>query len=163
MSDSQTNYRAVNIPADTAPPDYSYTARRAEILQLIEEAGHPDSLNQSRLADRYDVARSTISRDFDRIREFIQESIGTHRHAISASVYRKAIKEFTERGDYDDAIDAVESWNEWLREEGVREVEPETERRELSGDGDGAPQTLEVTREVVTDDDDTDWDVDGTP
>jgi len=149
MSDSQTNYRAVNIPADTAPPDYSYTARRAEILQLVEEAGHPDSLNQSRLADRYDVAPSTISRDFDRIREFIQESIGAHRHAISASVYRKAIREFTERGDYDDAIDAVESWNEWLREEGARNVEPSTEKRELAGEVGLSTSLSEVEKEML--------------
>jgi hypothetical protein len=133
MSDAQTDYRAVEIPEDTPAAEYSYTARRAEILQLVEEAGHPDAINQSRLADRYDVARSTISRDFDRIREYVREHIGAHRHAISAAVYRKAIKEYTDRGEYDKAVDALESWNEWLREEGARDTEPDETAVTLDG------------------------------
>jgi len=125
MSDEQTNYRAVNVPEDTEPEDYSYTERRAEILQLIEEAGHPDAINQSRLADRYDVARSTVNRDFNRVREYYRDHLGDHRHAISASVYRKAIKEYVNRGEFDTAVEVMESWNEWLREEGVRDTEAE--------------------------------------
>jgi len=133
MSDAPTDYRAVEIPEDTPPEEYSYTVRRAEILQLTEEAGHPDAVNQARLADRYGVARSTVSRDFDRIREYYREHIGDHRHAISAAVYRKSIKEYSERGEYEKAVKVMESWNDWLREEGVRDVEPDG--LELSGDG----------------------------
>jgi transcriptional antiterminator len=132
MSDSTTDYRAIEVPEDTPPEEYAYTVRRAEILHLVEEAGHPDAINQSRLAERYGVARSTISRDFDRIREYYREHLGTHRHAITAAAYRKAIKEYIDRGEYSEAIDALESWNEWLREEGVRDTE--AEELEVSGD-----------------------------
>jgi len=36
--------------------EYHWTERRAELLQLIETAGHPDSISPTRLADRYDVS-----------------------------------------------------------------------------------------------------------
>jgi hypothetical protein len=125
-----TDYDSYETPDDTPPAEYNYHARRSEILELIREAGHPSHLNQNRLADRYDVAQSTISRDFSALREYIRENLGTHRHTITDSVYRKAIKEYTDRGEYDKAIDALESWNEWLREEGARDTEPDEHRIE---------------------------------
>ena len=131
-----TDYDSYQVPEDKAPEEYTYNERRAEILELIREAGHPEHLNQTQLGNRYDVHQSTISRDYDALREYIRDSLGTHRHAITDSVYRKAIKEYTDRGEYNEAIDALESWNEWLREEGARDVEPETERRELENTGD---------------------------
>jgi hypothetical protein len=138
MSDTQTEYRAVNVPADKPPSEYSYVERRAEILELIEEAGHPDALTKTRLADRYDISPAQITKDFDRLREYIRDTLGHHRHAISEALYHKAIKEYTDQGNYDKAIDALESWNEWLREEGARDIEPPTEKREHTGE-DGGP------------------------
>jgi len=143
MSDI-TDYRAVNVPDDTPPSEYSYVERRAEILSLIEEAGHPDALNQTRLSERYGTSQSNISKDFDRLREYIRNTLGHHRHAISEALYHKAIKEYTDRGEYDKAIDALESWNEWLREEGAREIEPPTEKREHAGEGGGPLMILET-------------------
>jgi len=153
MSDETTDYRAVEVPEDEQPQEYSYTVRRAEILQLVEQAGHPDAVNQSRLADRYGVARSTISRDFDRIREYYREHIGDHRHAISAAVYRRSIKEYTDRGEYEKAVKVMESWNEWLREEGVRDVEPDEQKLEHTGPDGGNPFEFSVT---FSDDDGSD-------
>lgn len=120
-----TDYGAYQIPEEKPATEYNHNERRAEILDLMREAGHPDQLNQTRLAERYDCNQSTISRDFSRLREHIRDELGTHRHAITDSVYRKAIKEYTDRGEYDKAIDALESWNEWLREEGARNTTPE--------------------------------------
>jgi hypothetical protein len=131
MSDI-TNYRGVTIPEDTPPSEYSYVERRAEILSLIEEAGHPGALNQTQLAGRYDTSQSNISKDFDRLREYIRDTLGHQRHAISAALYRKAIKQYTDNGEYDKAIEALESWNEWLREEGARDTEPP--EHQLSGE-----------------------------
>jgi len=144
MRDGQTEYREVNVPGDKPPSEYSYVERRAEILELIEEAGHPDALTKTRLADRYDISPPQITKDFDRLRGYIRETLGHQRHAISESIYRKAIKEYTDRGEYDKAIDALESWNEWLREEGAREIEPPTEKREHAGEGGGPLMILET-------------------
>ena len=52
---SDVNHEAVDIPDDKPPSEYHWTERRAEILQLIAKAGHPDSISPTRLADRYDV------------------------------------------------------------------------------------------------------------
>jgi len=122
---SDTNYRAVTVPDDVPPAEYSYVVRRAEILELIEEAGHPDAIKKIRIAERYDVSPSQITKDFKRIRDYIRETLGHQRHAISESLYQKAIREYSERGEYDKAIEALESWNEWLREEGIRDTEAE--------------------------------------
>ena len=51
---SDVNHEAVDIPDDKPPSEYHRTERRAEILQLIETAGHPGSISPTRLADRYD-------------------------------------------------------------------------------------------------------------
>jgi len=143
MSDI-TDYRAVNVPDDTPPPEYSYVERRAEILSLIEEAGHPDALNQTRLSERYGTSQSNISKDFDRLREYIRDTLGHHRHAISEALYHKAIKEYTDQGNYDKAIDALGTWNGGRREEGAREIEPPTEKREHAGGGGGPLMILET-------------------
>lgn len=132
MSDT-TNYRAARVPEAKSPEEYTYVERRAEILELIDEAGHPENLVQRRLATRYDVSGAQISKDFDRIREFIRDTLGARRHAISETVFRKAIREKVEAGDMDGAVDAVQAWNEYLREEGVRDVEPEQRKTEISG------------------------------
>jgi len=148
MSDI-TDYRATSVPEDKPPTEYSYVERRAEILSLIEEAGHPDALTQTRLAERYDTSQSNISKDFNRLQDYIRETLGHQRHAISESLYRKALKEYTDRGEYDKAIDALESWNEWLREEGARDVEPETQ--EVTGEGGGPLSVVEFLSGEDTD------------
>jgi len=139
-----TDYDAYTVPEDKPPLEFNHHERRAEILQLMREAGHPDQLTQTRLAERYGCDQSRISRDFSRLREYIRDRLGTHRHTITDSVYRKAIKEYTDRGEYDKAIDALESWNEWLREEGTRDVEPPTEKREVTGEDGGPLMILET-------------------
>lgn len=123
MSES-TDYRSVTVPEDKHPTEYSYVERRAEILSLIEEAGHPDALNLTRLAERYDTSPSNIHKDKRRLREYYREHIGDHATSITEVVYRSAIKAYVDQGDYDKAIDALESWNDWLREEGARSVDP---------------------------------------
>jgi len=143
-----TDYDAYQVPEDKPAAEYNHNERRAEILDLMREAGHPDQLNQTRLAERYGCDQSRISRDFKRLREYIRDSLGTHRHTITDSVYRKAVKQYTDRGDYDKAIDALESWNEWLREEGARDVEPETQ--ELTGEDGGPVSVVEFLSEDPT-------------
>lgn len=123
MSDS-IDYASISIPDGKSPTEYTYTERRAEILSLIEEAGHPDQLNQTRLADRYGTSQSNISKDFKRLRDYYGKTLGRHRLTISETVYRKAVREYVDRGEFKKAVDVLESWNEWLREEGVREAEP---------------------------------------
>jgi len=133
MSDGP-DYRATNVPEDKAPKDYSYVERRAEILKLIEEAGHPRAISQTRLADRYGVSQGQLSQDVDRLRTYINENIDeTTVDSITETVYQKSIRELVDNGDYKDAVKAVESWNNWLMDRG--KVEKEPDKHEVDGSG----------------------------
>jgi len=130
----ETDYRTVEIPDDQPPGEYHWTERRAEILKLVEEAGHPRKVNQSRLADRYGVSEAQLSKDMGRLREFIVSNIDETRvDSITETVYQKAVSELMDNGEYKDAVKAVESWNDWLMDRG--KVEKEPDRHEVEGAG----------------------------
>ena len=128
------DYRSIEVPETKAATEYTYAERRAEILKLVEEAGHPRAINQTRLADRYGCAQSNISNDISVLREYITENIDeTTVDAITETVFQKSIRELVEQGDYKDAVKAVESWNDWLMDRG--KVEQEPDKHEIEGDG----------------------------
>jgi hypothetical protein len=128
------DYEAVNIPEQKPPNEYTYAERRAEILKLIQEAGHPKNVSRTRLGERYGVTHGQISQDIDRLQTFIQENIDEKRvDSITETVYQKAVSELMENGEYKDAVKAVESWNEWLMDRG--KVEKEPDKHEVDGDG----------------------------
>ena len=128
------DYRAIEVPTDKPPQEYTYAERRAEILQLIEEAGHPRAINQSRLGERYGCAQSNISNDVSVLREYITSNIDeTTVDTITETVYQKSIRELVDNGEYKDAVKAVESWNDWLMDRG--KVEQEPDKHEIEGDG----------------------------
>ena len=128
---SDVNYEAVDIPDDKPPSEYHWTERRAEILQLIEKAGHPDSISPTRLADRYDVSKSQISQDKSRLQEFIVEQIDEPAvDAITSTVFQTAVKELMDNDEYRKAAKTVADWNDWLGDRG--HVEREPDRLEIS-------------------------------
>ena len=128
------DYRAVNVPEDKPPSEFTYVERRAETLQLIEQAGHPRAINQSRLADRYDVSQGQISQDVDRLRSYIVANIDeTTVDSITETVYQKSVQELMSNGEYKDAVKAVESWNDWLMDRG--KVDKEPDKHEVEGSG----------------------------
>lgn len=123
---SDTDYRAIDVPEDKPPEEYHWTERRAEILQLIEKAGHPDSISPTRLASRYDVSKSQISQDKGRLQKFIVGEMDEDRvDAITATVYETAIRKLMENDEYRKAAKTVSEWNEWMGDRGVVEHEPD--------------------------------------
>lgn len=129
-----TDYRAINIDESQAPDEYHWTERRAEILKLVEEAGHPRAVNQSQLADRYGVSEPQICKDMKRLREYINSELDETRvDAITQTVYQKSIKELMDQKEYQKAVKAVESWNDWLMDRG--RVEKEPDKHEVGGEG----------------------------
>ena len=126
------DYRSIDVPDDKVPSDYTYAERRAEILQLIEQAGHPRAINQTSLAERYGCAQSNISNDVDVLREYITENIDERTvDSITETVFQKAIQELVNNGEYMDAVKATEKWNEWLFDRG--KVEKEPDKHEVDG------------------------------
>lgn len=92
-------YESIEIPAKS-PTEYTYAERRAELLQLVRQRGHPSALNQAELAERYEVSQQQISKDLDRLEEHIRASIGRRRDLTATSVYDRAIQGLLEAGEF---------------------------------------------------------------
>lgn len=122
----QPDYRSIKVPEGKHPDEYTWQQRRAEILKLIEKAGHPYALNQAELARRYDTSRQNIHHDFQRIREYELEHIDTDRmDYITHTGYHTAIRELMAEGEYEAATRALDRLNKWLFNRGHVEKEPE--------------------------------------
>jgi hypothetical protein len=143
---SDVNYEAVDIPDDKPPSEYHWTERRAEILQLIEKAGHPDSISPTRLADRYDVSKSQISQDKSRLQEFIVEQIDEPAvDAITSTVFQTAVRELMDNDEYRKAAKTVADWNDWLGDRGHVEREPDRLEANVSTLDDESKEILRET------------------
>lgn len=113
---SEPDYAATAIPTDKPRSDYSYVERRADLYQQILDLGHPDHINQTEVAQMYDVDQSTVSRDLDRIAEYVRESrvddLDRRALDVHASVSR-AIRELQQTDDVADTERAAELAMEW--------------------------------------------------
>lgn len=126
------DYRSVEIPTDERPSEYSYTERRAEILQFIEKAGHPGSVNQTQLGKRYGVSQQQISKDVDAIREYLVDSIDEQRvDAIVTTVFQTSLKELMAEDRYSEAAAVCSQWTSWLFDRGQLEKEPDKVEAEV--------------------------------
>jgi len=119
------DYSSVEPPAEEAPESYDHHARRADILRRIREAGSPFAINQARLADRYDVHESTISRDMDRLRESIDSHLGQDAKLLTRTLLETTVRELHAEGEWKAAWDVVMDWNDWLADVGEQEREPD--------------------------------------
>ncbi|WP_222919123.1 hypothetical protein [Natrinema sp. SYSU A 869] len=120
---SEPDYSDLEIPV-ADPSSFSWPQRRADLLDEIYARGHPSLINQTEMAERYDVNQSTISRDLDALADHIDETLGSRRSLASSAVYQKSITGLLEQEEYRDAVRALESWNEWIDEQqDLRELE----------------------------------------
>lgn len=107
------DYESTAIPSKP-PAEYSYVERRADLLQQVLDVGHPSMLNQSELAERYEVTQQQISKDFDRLGEYLGENLGSRRYLSTAAVIDRSIRGMLENEEYRQAARTVLEWNEWL-------------------------------------------------
>jgi hypothetical protein len=139
---NSVDYGAVDLP-DKPRTDWHYTHRRAELLQLIREAGHPDDLNQTELAERYGVCQQQISKDLDRIGEAVRDRIASPgRHILMVeSTINRSIRGLLNDGDYRDAAKTALEYDEWIQErieaEGFRDRLDRLESAVGGGGSDG--------------------------
>jgi len=125
MTDNLPNYAAMEPPDETPIKEYSTHERRAEILQRIKEAGSPFGITQARLAERYGVHESTISRDMDRLRESIDDHLGNDAKLLTRTLLEKTVRELQAEGEWKAAWDVVMDWNDWLADLGEQHREPD--------------------------------------
>jgi hypothetical protein len=110
---NEPDYAAVQVP--TKPPtEYSYVERRAELLQLVQNRGHPGALNQNELADRYDVSQQQISKDLDRLDEFIRSRLAHRRDLKLGSALDRALKGALQDEEWDTVRRIAESYDEYI-------------------------------------------------
>ena len=116
-SSSEPDYSAVDLPSKDRTA-YSYVERRAELLQLVEEAGHPAALNQTEMADRYGVSQQQISKDFDRLAVHIHERLvdRDRRAFVVEHVVQRAIRGLLDDGEYRKAAQTAMEYDDWITE-----------------------------------------------
>lgn len=114
---SEPNYSAVDLPSKDRT-EYSYVERRAELLQLITEAGHPRALNQGQVAERYGVSQQQISKDIDRIARHVRATVGDRgrRALVVDTTVQRAIRGLLDDGEYRKAARTAIEWDEWATE-----------------------------------------------
>lgn len=143
------DYSTIDIPSDESPAEYHYTVRRAEILKRILQAGSPAGINQTELADRYDVTQGQISQDVDTLGEHVAESLGSRATLETRAAFERIRRELYDAGEWKQAWDVIMDWNDWLAKVGAQEHEPR--RSEL--DVDMKSRHAEVAYQIVRGDD----------
>ena len=113
----EPNYSAVDLPSKDRT-EYSYVERRAELLQLIKEAGHPRALNQTEVADRYGVSQQQISKDLDRLARHIRVRVAdrSRRAFVVDATVNRAIRGLLDEGEYRKAARTAMEYDEWATE-----------------------------------------------
>lgn len=122
----EIDYETVEVPAEKTPVEYTYAERRAEILTLIKQAGHPCRINQSQLADRYDCSAPNISKDMAALADHIDETLGDRWELNTRTVLERAIDGLIEQEEWRQAAKTALEYDEWIREN--KELEELTER-----------------------------------
>ena len=92
--------------------------RRAELLQLVEEAGEPSDLNQTQLADDYGVSQQQISKDLSRLADHVRERMvdRDRRAFVVESVVRRSLRGMMEDGDWRKAAQTAMEYDDWIHD-----------------------------------------------
>ncbi|SDY98083.1 hypothetical protein [Halopenitus persicus] len=112
-SSSQPDYAAVNIPSKP-PTEYDHVERRAELLQQVRDLGHPSMIHQGEAAERYGVSQQQISKDLDRIAEYVGENLGARHELTIDAVFQRSIQGLLEEGEYRKAARTAKDYDEWV-------------------------------------------------
>jgi DeoR/GlpR family transcriptional regulator of sugar metabolism len=111
------DYLSVDLPSKP-PEEYNYRERRARLLQLITEHGHPDAINQTEMADRFGVSQQQISKDLQRLGEYVHGQVldRNQRALIVQSVTNRALRGLLDDGEYRKAAKTAMEYDEWATE-----------------------------------------------
>jgi hypothetical protein len=146
------NYRALSPPADKAPDEYTYVERRAELYDLIEQAGHYRNLERSTrdLGARFGVSHTTIQKDIRRILEWKADNLGQHIDAELETLKTKAVREALDNGEAAKAYSIMSQHLRNLQSLGIKGETPD--QLEVSGP-DGGPLNVTVAHDTRVDSD----------
>ncbi len=114
FGDNTPDYADVRIPTTKPREEFSVEERRAEILQVITELGHPSMVNQTELAGRYGVSQPMIHKDLDAIAEHVSARIGERHELEIESVFRRSIKGLLNDEEWRKAARTAKDYAEWM-------------------------------------------------
>ena len=159
MSPDLPDYTTVRVPDGKTPSDYTTHERRADLLRQCISAGSPYAVNQSNQAERYDVDRSTVSRDMTRLQESISDALGEDAKLTAQTVFERTLLDLRQADDWRAskvAFDCMMKWNEWLADLGLQEREPDRAEVDIrSRSLDVSYQIVREGEELPTDEDET--------
>jgi hypothetical protein len=150
MTNNLPDYTELEPPTDTPPTEYSTHERRAELLRIMERKGGPYAVNLSQLSDQYDVHRSTLSRDRDRLKESIQDQLGEGARLEKWMLYQHVVQELLEADDWRATKAAWEvraDYDDWLGEIGEQYREPDRVEADVEVDARRTEISYTVVRE----------------
>lgn len=112
-SSNQPDYAAVSIPSNP-PTEYDHRERRAELLQQVRDLGHPSMIHQGEAAERYGVSQQQISKDLDRIAEYVEANLDARHELAIDAVFQRSIQGLLEEGEYRKAARTAKDYDEWV-------------------------------------------------
>ena len=112
-SSNQPDYAAVSIPSEP-PTEYDHVERRAELLQQVRDLGHPSMIHQGEAAERYGVSQQQISKDLDRIAEYVEANLGARHELTIDAVFQRSIQGLLEEEEYRKAARTAKDYDEWV-------------------------------------------------
>lgn len=129
------NYREINPPSDKPREDYTPAERRAEIFDMIEQAGHYRNLQKSyeQIGNRFGVSHEQIRKDINTILEWKEENLSPHARVELETLKTKAVQELLDQGEYAEAYDIMSEHYSNLQSMGEEKKEPD--KHEVEGDG----------------------------
>lgn len=124
-------YAEVDVPQSKHPTEFTFVERRAEIFRLFREASDPQSeLSQTELAERYDMAVSTIHDDFNEVKAYIRERVGEEEEVKTDLGFDRAVRNLEQQGEWMKAARVRKMKWEWLFDTGAKEKEPDKHEHE---------------------------------
>jgi hypothetical protein len=116
-SSTEPDYSGVDIPSKRKT-EYTYVERRAELLQLVNEKGHPGCLDQTELAEQYGVCQQQISKDIKRIATHVHERLidRDRRAFVVEQVVDRSVRGLLDQGEYRKAAKTAMEYDKWIRE-----------------------------------------------
>lgn len=128
------DYTKIPIPDEAVRPKWEWETaeRRAYLLGLLREYGHPNAVPQKQKAigEEFGVSQQTISNDFDVLRKYIRYNAGDKAISTTELVAQKAVAGAIENEEYYDALRAQLEYNEWLFDLGRLERQPRKQQIE---------------------------------
>lgn len=154
------DYARTPMPDESERPkkEWSVDERRAYLLTLVREHGHPDNIpmRQKDIGEAFGKTQQQISHDMDMIRKYLRFYAGDKAISTTELVAQKAVTEGLEEAnsakDYYDIMRTQLEYNEWLFELGRLERQPRKQKVEsvsISADASDLTEEEEAHLEVL--------------